>query len=91
MVITFFGVLTGCAPSGTPEEEGNVNVPKDEKHTGYIEVDGSKLDYVVEGDGKPCLVIGSSVYYPKTFSDNLREHLRMYFVDLKWFARDHTA
>jgi arylsulfatase A len=58
--------------------------------SGYIEVDGSRLDYIVEGRGKTCLVIGSSVYYPKTFSKNLREHLRMYFVDMKWFARDYT-
>jgi len=56
---------------------------------GFIEVDGSKLRYVVEGSGKPCLVIGSSVYYPKTFSPNLREYLKMYFVDMKWFAKDY--
>ncbi len=55
----------------------------------YIEVDGSKLNYVVKGKGTPCLVIGSSVYYPKTFSKNLQEHLKMYFVDLKWFAKDY--
>ena len=47
------------------------------------------LNYVVEGEGKPCLVIGSSVYYPKTFSKELRKHLKMYFVDMKWFAKDY--
>jgi proline iminopeptidase len=57
--------------------------------SGFIEVDGSKLNYVVEGKGKPCLVIGSSVYYPKTFSKNLRKHLKMYFVDMKWFAKEY--
>lgn len=61
-----------------------------EKQTGFLEVDGSRLRYVVEGEGLPCLVIGSSVYYPKTFSDNLRKHLKMYFVDLKWFAKDYA-
>lgn len=54
-----------------------------------MEVDGSKLQYVVKGEGKPCLVIGSSVYYPKTFSGNLYKHLKLYFVDLKWFAKDY--
>ena len=57
--------------------------------SGRIMIDDSQLDYVIEGDGKPCLVIGSSVYYPKTFSENLRKHLKMYFVDLKWFAKGY--
>lgn len=59
--------------------------------SGVIEVDGSQLNYVVEGEGTACLVIGSSIYYPRTFSDNLRQHLKMYFVDMKWFAKEYTA
>lgn len=58
---------------------------------GSITVDGSKLNYVVEEKGKPCLVIGSSIYYPRTFSKKIREHLRMYFVDMKWFAEKYAA
>jgi len=53
---------------------------------GHIDVPGSRLHYVVEGTGQPCLVIGSSVYYPRTFSQNLRQHLKLIFVDLPWFA-----
>lgn len=56
-----------------------------------IEIDGSKLEYVVQGEGIPCLVIGSSIYYPRTFSDNLRKHLKMYFVDMKWFAKGYVT
>jgi len=55
----------------------------------HIEVDDSRLRYVVEGNGYPCLVIGSSIYYPKTFSQDLRQHLKLYFVDMKWFANDY--
>lgn len=54
-----------------------------------IVVDGSVLDYAVEGKGIPCLVLGSSVYYPKTFSEELRTYLEFYFVDLKWFAKGY--
>lgn len=57
--------------------------------TGVIEVDGSQLNYVVEGEGIPCLVIGSSIYYPRTFSQTLRKYLKMYFVDMKWFAQGY--
>ncbi len=54
--------------------------------TGNIQVDGTILHYVVEGHGTPCLVIGSSVYYPRTFSKNLRQHLQLIFVDMRWFS-----
>lgn len=57
--------------------------------SGEIEVDGSRLSYVIEGEGAPCLVIGSSIYYPRTFSNDLRKHLKMYFVDMKWFAKGY--
>lgn len=62
----------------------------DKKKNTFVEIDGSRLNYVVQGQGTPCLVIGSSVYYPKTFSQDLRKHLQMYFVDLKWFARAYN-
>ena len=55
----------------------------------YIEVDGCKLRYIVKGEGLECLVIGSSIYYPRTFSKELEKHLKMYFVDMKWFAQDY--
>ncbi|MEM1120293.1 MAG: alpha/beta hydrolase [Bacteroidota bacterium] len=61
------------------------------KDSGSILVEGSQLDYVVEGEGIPCLVIGSSIYYPRTFSKELRKQLKMYFVDLKWFAKNYQA
>lgn len=56
---------------------------------GTIEVEGTILDYVVEGTGQPCLVIGSSIYYPRTFSKELRTHFRFYFVDMPWFAKNY--
>ena len=59
--------------------------------SGTIDVDGSKLEYTIEGQGVPCLVIGSSIYYPRTFSKELRKHLKMYFVDMKWFAKGYKA
>jgi proline iminopeptidase len=58
--------------------------------TGYVEVSGTKLNWVAEGKGKPCLVIGSSIYYPRTFSKQLRDSLRFYFVDMRWFAKEYA-
>jgi proline iminopeptidase len=56
-----------------------------------LEIDGFKIHYVVKGEGIPCLVIGSSIYYPRTFSQGLSEHLKMYFVDMPWFASERGA
>lgn len=45
-----------------------------------------ELGYVIEGRGPTALVIGSARYYPRTFSQRLREHLRLVFVDHRGFA-----
>lgn len=39
--------------------------------------DGFELNYYVKGTGKPILVIGSSVYYPQLFSEDLYDTFRI--------------
>jgi proline iminopeptidase len=56
--------------------------------SGDLQVHGATLHYVVQGRGTPCLVLGSSIYYPRTFSQHLRKHLKLIFVDMPWFARE---
>jgi len=53
---------------------------------GTVEVGGALLRYRIEGHGPPCLVIGSSVCYPRVFSPGLREHMQLIFADLRHFA-----
>src|SRR4029453_445043 len=53
---------------------------------GIVEVEGAQLAYRIEGHGQPCLVVGSSIYYPRVFSQDLRSHLQLVFVDLRHFA-----
>ncbi|NIM52722.1 MAG: alpha/beta fold hydrolase [Gemmatimonadales bacterium] len=64
--------------------------------TGSVTSDGFRLRYIVEGAGPPALVVGSALYYSRAFSENLREHLRLVFMDHRGFApspgpRDTTA
>lgn len=54
---------------------------------GTVQVGPFELGYVIEGNGPNTLVIGSSIYYPRTFSPALREHLRLAFVDHRGFAQ----
>lgn len=58
---------------------------------GSVSVDGATLRYVVEGSGTPTLVIGSAIYYPRTFSRRLRESLRMAFIDVRHFAENDPS
>ncbi|WP_243372483.1 alpha/beta hydrolase [Microvirga solisilvae] len=46
-----------------------------------------ELAYSVEGQGAPAIVIGSAVYYPRVFSDRLRQSLQLIFVDHRGFAK----
>ncbi len=56
------------------------------KNAGCIEIEGFKLRYLAEGTGRDALIIGSSVYYHRSFSQNLRKFLRIHFVDYRGFA-----
>lgn len=53
---------------------------------GSVHVDGAELRYVIEGAGRPLLVAGSSVYYPRTFSPGLRRSCSIVCADLPHFA-----
>ncbi|HAX78102.1 MAG TPA: alpha/beta hydrolase [Cyanobacteria bacterium UBA11372] len=53
---------------------------------GHVYASGFKLQYLVEGTGIPAIVVGSSLYYSRTFSPNLRNSLNMVFVDHRGFS-----
>ena len=51
-----------------------------------IFINGVRLAYIIEGSGIPCLVIGSTIYYPRTFSQELRQHFKFIFADTRGFV-----
>jgi proline iminopeptidase len=53
---------------------------------GIFQSDPFLLKYDRRGQGRPCLVIGSATYYPRTFSENLCQHLQMTHIDTRAFA-----
>lgn len=53
---------------------------------GIVNSGHRQLAYVVEGQGRPALVVGSATYYPRTFSPALRQQLLMVFADHLGFA-----
>lgn len=48
--------------------------------------DGFELNYCIKGQGTPILVVGSSVYYPRLFSENLYEKFQFIFLDHRGFV-----
>jgi pimeloyl-ACP methyl ester carboxylesterase len=57
-----------------------------DSHSGSIEAGGFYLRYQIEGVGTPTIVIGSARKEPRLFSQHLREHLRLVFLDHRGFA-----
>ncbi len=55
-------------------------------NSGTINIDSFLLQYRIEGKGLPAIVIGSVHQYPQAFSENLREHLRLIFIDHRAFV-----
>ena len=60
--------------------------PAGRRDAGLLEVDGARLAYRIEGQGQPCLVLGSVGYYSRVLSPQLRDRLQLVFVDLRHFA-----
>ena len=54
--------------------------------TGTIDTDGFRLQYIIEGEGNPVLVIGSALYDERVFSRELRSKNKWIFVDHRGFG-----
>ncbi|MBC6492997.1 alpha/beta fold hydrolase [Flavihumibacter stibioxidans] len=54
--------------------------------TGAVEIDGFHLNYSIEGEGQPILVVGSMLYYSRTFAAELKEKFRFIFIDHRGFV-----
>jgi pimeloyl-ACP methyl ester carboxylesterase len=54
--------------------------------TGTIAAGRFRLRYRLEGTGSPTIAIGSAIQGPRLFSPQLREHLRLVFLDHRGFA-----
>jgi proline iminopeptidase len=55
--------------------------------TGSITRGPFRLSYQIEGNGHPTIVIGTSIYYRRAFSQNLRDQLRLVFMDHRGFVQ----
>lgn len=80
--ILLFVLLTSCitrkGSEGTIEE-------------GSVELDNIEFKYIKIGQGSsPIVVVGSSAYYSKAFSDNILNQYKFYFIDSRHFIHSYT-
>jgi len=86
--------LAGCGKYGELEERvekslGVVSVEGAELH--YVIEGGAELHYVIEGKGTPCIVLGHSESGRLIFSQELRDHFKFVFTDLRHDAQSNSS
>ena len=81
-------IVAACSPKPNKSEVDSAKALdiQAESDTGTITSGQFRLRYRIEGTGSPAIVIGSSIYLPRAFSQNLRKHLRLVFLDHRGYA-----
>lgn len=81
-------ILFVCSALACCGEDAENEAPSSfaESASGVVTVDGAELGWVREGTGPTIFVLGSSVFYPKAYSERLREHFELVFVDGRHFV-----
>ncbi len=81
-VVSLFALLLGgCAP-----QEQQAAGPDNGDRSGVVAVEGARLHYKIEGTGIPLVLIGNTQLYPPVFSQKLRKHFQMIFVNSRLFV-----
>jgi len=57
---------------------------------GIVAVKGAELAYVREGHGPSLLVVGEARFYARAFSQRLRQHYDLIFLDQRYFVPGFT-
>jgi proline iminopeptidase len=81
----FFTVLISLSFNGSCLVEAQHNQPSE-----IVAADGTKLRYVVEGSGIPCIVVNGG-HYRRVYSKDLRRHLKLVFVDFRHSSEAEAA
>lgn len=86
-LVLLLSLTFGCQKGEKSVEDASKTYPRSE---GIITIEGISHAYVREGSGKPIVVIGSAIYYPKAFSSTLKEQFELVFIDLKHFIPSYN-
>jgi proline iminopeptidase len=86
--LLFIFIVVGCAKKGT--KTAQVDAQRQET-SGVVSVEGAELHYVIEGKGTPCIGLGHSESQRRILSQELRNHFRWVFLDLRHDVHSNSS
>ena len=81
-------MLVGCAKKGTETTKEDA---QNQETSGVVSVEGAELHYIIEGKGIPCIGLGHSESQRRILSQELRNHFRWVFMDLRHDAQSNSS
>jgi proline iminopeptidase len=81
-------ILVGCAKKGTETTKEDA---QNQETSGVVSVEGAELHYIIEGKGIPCIGLGHSESQRRILSQELRNHFRWVFMDLRHDAQSNSS
>ena len=84
IILFLLFTIASCQNSISEKKREN---PTNKKQSGSVTVDGTMLTYNIEGKGIPCLVLETD---PNYYSDKLRDHFEMHFINARYSAKDYN-
>jgi proline iminopeptidase len=81
-------ILVGCAKKGTETIKEDA---QNQETAGVVSVKGAELHYIIEGKGTPCIGLGHSESQRRILSQELRNHFRWVFMDLRHDAQSNSS
>jgi proline iminopeptidase len=90
LILSLFMVflLVGCAKKGAKTSKGT---SQQEGTSGVVSVEGAELHYVIEGKGIPWIGLGHSESQRRILSQELRNHFKFVFMDLRHDTRSNSS
>ena len=81
-------ILVGCVKKGDKTAK---EAAQHQETSGVVSVEGAELHYVIEGKGIPCIGLGHSESQRRILSQELRNHFKFVFMDLRHDAQSNSS
>lgn len=81
---------TGTNASVEKEKTSENEISKPKSLVQYLDYGDLELEYKIEGEGDPIIIPGSTIFHPRTFSNELRENFQLIFLNMRWYTPDYA-